>query len=220
MGWANKLIGWTSGNGAEVNSKNALLTAIIPNGASAYAITGKSGIVAAAAIAGGALYAMRVSPGSGSVHAYIDSIRIKFTTVTAFTTPVTATRSLVVTRGSGAAASGGTAITVMTPKDTAYAASQFDTATGGDVRIATTGVLTTTSVTFESTNFGEMTLIHAGAAGGFYEEVYEFSSTNHPIELAPSQLLAVRVGPSAMDAAGTFVLGVEVFWHEGTSYAA
>ena len=63
-----------------------------------------------------------------------------------------------------------------------------------------------------------MTLAHVGAAGAFQENIYEFSVRNHPIELNAGQLLSIAVGPSAMDAAGTWALGVEVNWHESTTY--
>ena len=66
---------------------------------------------------------------------------------------------------------------------------------------------------------GELTLIQAGAAGAFYEAVYEFSVRNHEIELNAGQVLGIRVGASAMDAAGTWVLGVEVNWRESLTEA-
>lgn len=218
MGWANKLIGWTSGTGAEVNSEGSLYTVDVSPTGSNYVIAAKTGTVAAAAAAGAAVFAMRLDPGYGG-KAWIESIRLRWTTIVAFTTPITATRSIVVTRGSGAAASGGTAIAANTKKDTSYPASQFDAAEGGDARIATTGALTVTGITWETTNLGEMTLIQAGAAGAFYEAVYEFSVRNHEVELNAGQVLGVRVGASAMDAAGTWVLGIEVNWRESTTEA-
>ena len=216
MGWANKLIGWTNSVGAEVKSEGALYTVGLDPSGSHYTVASKSGTIAAAAAAGAAVFAMRLDP-SATNSAWIDSIRLRWTTITAFTTPVTATRSIVITRGNGAAASGGTAISSATKKDSLYPASEFDSALGGDMRIASTGALTVTGITFETTNLAEMTLIQVGAAGGFYEAVYELSVRNHPIELHAGELIAVRVGASAMDAAGTWVLGVEVNWREATT---
>lgn len=218
MGWANKLIGWTDSTGVEVNSAGSLYTVDVNPTGNNYAVATKTGTIAAAAAAGAAVFAMRLDPGYAG-KAWIESIRLRWTTIVAFTTPITATRSLVITRGSGAAASGGTAIATNTKKDTSDSASQFDTAEGGDTRIATTGALTVTGITWETTNLGEMTLIQAGAAGSFYEVVYEFSVRNHEIELNPGQLLGIRVGASAMDAAGTWVLGVEVNWRESLTEA-
>jgi hypothetical protein len=219
MGWANRLVGWVSGNGAEVNAANALLVTDIPPHADAYVIAAKSGTIAAALAAGACVFGMRLNPSSGAMKAYIDSIRIRYTTIVPFTTPVTATRSLVVTRGAGGAISGGTNIPVANPKETAYAASQFDQAVGGSVAIATTGALTTTGITWETVNFGEPTLIHCGTAGAYYEVIYEYSVRSHPIELLAGQLIGLRVGASAMDAGGTWVTDVEVNWHESATYA-
>ena len=216
MGWANKLLGWTSNNGAEVKSDGALRVVDGGAGGNCYTTSAKTGTIAAAAAAGACVYAMRLNPGS-TKKIYVDSIRLRYTTIVAFTTAVTQTRSLVLTRGAGAATAGGTSIPVATKKDTGYALSQADLATGGDIRISTTGALTVTGITWEATNLGELTLAHVGAAGSFYEAVYEFTVRNHPVELNPGELLGVRVGASAMDAAGTWSLGVEVAWREGTS---
>lgn len=218
MGWANKLIGWTTNTGAEVNADGSLYTVDVSPTGSNYAIAAKTGTIAAAAAAGAAVFAMRLDPGS-TKKAWIESMRLRWTTIVAFTTPITATRSIVITRGSGAATSGGTSIPTATKKDSTYGISEFDVASGGDIRIATTGALTVTGITWETVNLGEATLIQAGAAGAFYEVVYEFSVRNHEIELNPGEVLGIRVGPSAMDAAGTWVLGVEVNWRESTTEA-
>ena len=108
MGWANKLIGWTTNTGAEVNADGSLYTVDVSPTGSNYAVAAKTGTIAAAA-AGAAVFAMRLDPGS-TKKAWIESMRLRWTTIVAFTTPITATRSIVITRGSGAAASGGTSI--------------------------------------------------------------------------------------------------------------
>lgn len=218
MGWANKLIGWTTNTGAEVNSEGSLYTVDVSPTGSNYVVAAKTGTIAAAAAAGAAVFAMRLDPGS-TKKAWVESMRLRWTTIVAFTTPITATRSLVITRGSGAATSGGTSIATATKKNSTYGISEFDVASGGDIRIATTGALTVTGITWETVNLGEATLIQAGAAGAFYEVVYEFSARNHEIELNAGEVLGVRVGPSAMDAAGTWVLGVEVNWRESATEA-
>lgn len=217
MGWGNKLLGWASNNGAEVNVDGSLQTVQIPQSGAHYAVAAKTGTMGAALAAGSAAFAMRLSPTS-TKKAYIQRIRLRWTTVIAFTTPVTQTRSIVVTRGSGAAASAGTALT-SDKKDSAYAVSQFDTAMGGSIQISTTAALTVTGITFETVNFAEYTLAHVGAAGAYFEVIEELSASAHPIELSPGELLAVRVGPSAMDAAGTWSLGVQVDWRESTTEA-
>ena len=216
MGWANKLIGWTTNTGAEVNSDGSLRVSDGGPAGPNYTVSTKTGLIGAAAAAGAAVYAMRLNPGS-SKKAYIEAIKIRWTTTTAFTTPITATRSIVVTRGAGAAASGGAAIASATKKDSQYASSQYDTALGGDIRIATTGALTVTGITWEATNLAELPLIHVGAAGAFYEHIFEFDARTHALEINPGEVLGIRVGSSAMDAAGVWVLGVEVSWREGTT---
>ena len=216
MGWANKLVGWTTNNGAEVSSENSLRTVQLSPSGTHYSQSAKTGTIAAAAAAGAAVFAMRLNPGS-TKKVYVDAIRLRWTTVVAFTTPLTQTRSIVLTRGAGAATSGGTSLATAVKKDTGYAVSQTDVATGGDVRIATTGALTVTGITWEAQNFEELTLAHVGAAGAFYEYAYEFNSRIHPIELNPGEVLGVRVGASAMDAAGTWSLGVKVDWRESAT---
>lgn len=216
MGWANKLIGWASGNGVEVNGDNALKVVDGGPAGTNYTVAAKTGTVGAAIAAGGAVFAMRMNPGS-TKKAYIELVKVRWTTIVAFTTPVTQTRSLVITRGAGAAASGGTSIAAAAKKDTGYGASSFDTAVGGAISVATTAALTATGITWEAANLGEMTLVHVGAAGGYTEAIYEFDNRSHAVELNPGEVLGIRVGASAMDAAGTWSLGVEVAWREGTS---
>ena len=214
-----KLIGSTSGNVAEVNSENALKVTDSPPAGSYYAIAAKTGTVGAAIAAGGAVYVQRVNPGySGKI--YIDRMRLRYTTIVAYTTPITQTRSIVVKRGAGAAASGGTSLANAAKKDTGYSASNCDVATGGDTRIATTAALTVTGITFETVNFAEMTLAHVGAAGAYQEALIDLTNARgHPIELNAGELIAVTVGASAMDAAGTWSLDVDINWRESTTEA-
>lgn len=218
MGWANKLLGFTSNNGAEVNVDGSLQVTQIAGSGSHYSLSAKTGTITAAQAAGATVFAMRLSPTVSPTKAYIHRIRLRWTTIVAFTTPITQTRSVVITRGAGAAASGGTAVST-TRKDSAYATSKFDVANGGDARISTTGALTVTGITFGASNLAEYSLIQVGAAGAFYEVVEELQSTTHPIELSAGELLAIRVGPSAMDAAGTWSLNVQVDWREATTEA-
>lgn len=219
MGWANKIVGWSNNTGVEVNSSGALYTVDVDPSGTNYTVAAKTGTIAAAAAAGAAVFAMRLDPAAGAKKAWIDMIKLRWTTIVAFTTPVTQTRSLVITRGNGAASSGGTAIAAATKKDSIYGASEFDASLGGDIRIGSTGALTVTGITFEAVNLAEIPLAHVGAAGNFYEATYEFSARNHPVELNAGELIAIRVGGSAMDAAGTWSLGVEVAWRESTSEA-
>lgn len=218
MGWANKIVGWTDNTGTEVNSEGALYTVPLNASGNHYTVVGRTGTMAAALAANSTIFAMRFDP-AATKNAWIDSVRLRWTTIVAFTTPVTATRALSIVRGNGAATSGGASIPVADKKDSNYSASEFDLALGGDIRIATTGALTVTGITFETTYFADIPLIHVGTAGAYYETVYEYSVRNRPIELHAGELIAIRNGATAMDAAGTWVLSVEVNWRESTSEA-
>lgn len=197
----------------EVTTKKSALVSQQQRG-TAFAVSSVTGTIAAALGANSSVFAMRFDPSAGNKKAYIERIRVGFTTIVAFTTPVTAGRRLAVYRGSGAAASGGTAITTVAKKHSVSADSEFETAQGGDIRIASTGALTATGITFESNEFATIPLVHVGAAGNFYETILEFNAhESAPIVLDPGQLIAIR-NPAAMDAAGTWQMAIRVDWYE------
>ncbi len=211
---AVKLAGLTTANILEVEENKALRATILPRGLP-YSIAATTGTMAAALAGNAAFFAMRNNPG-GSAVCFIDRIRIQFSTVVAFTTPVTATRRIVVTRGVGAAAASGTAITTIARKSSLDADSQCQSSNGGDTRISSTGALTVTGITFEGADFASLSLVHVGNAGGFAENVWEFSESA-PLVLQPGEVLALRNGASNMDAAGTWVANVQVQWRESVN---
>lgn len=189
---------------------------VLVNRGNGFSLASTTGTIAATLGAGSSTFAMRLSPTS-SVNAFIERIRIEFTTIVAFTTPVTAGRRLAVFRGSGAATSGGTDLggagTILPKRGTADT-SQFTTANGGSARISTTAGLTVTGITFESVALAEFGLVHVGNAGNYREVIYEFGGGHvQPIQLTAGQLLAIR-NPAAMDAGGTWQMSVSVDWHE------
>lgn len=206
-----------SGVVGEIEGNRALRTSLVCRG-EGYGVSATTGVLAAALAAGSTVFAMRLDPGAGNRLAFIDRVRLQWTCIAAFTTPVTAGRRLELYRAAATAnPSGGTGIAVPPPKNTNYAASEFATAQNGDLRIATTGALTMTGSTFEAAPLRGMSLAHAGAAGAFFEEVFEFSAgESEQITLQPGQLLAVRT-PVAMDAAGTWQLTVSVDWFEAAA---
>lgn len=178
-----------------------------------YSISGITGTIAAAAGANGCFFAMRLDPATTLI-AKIARIIIQYQTIIAYTTPLTAARRLSLFRGGSAALSGGTAYTGMSKKDTGKAASQFDSAEGGDARFSTTGALTVGSATFDTNPIRTANLAHVGAAGAFLEQVWEFNDDlSVPLTLRPGELIGIR-NPAAMDAAGTWQLGVSVDWTE------
>lgn len=197
--------------------KDAARVVVVGRG-NPFCIANQTGTIVAALGANSSVFAMRLDP-SSALRLYLERLRLTFTTIVAFTTPVTAGRRIALFRGSGAAASGGTAIATATRKHTAFGAtSEVDAANGGDARIATTAALTVTGITFEADPLRVMPLVHVGAAGANAESVYEFSATeSHPCVLEPGQLFAIR-NPVAMDAAGTWQLTVNVDWHEVAAF--
>jgi hypothetical protein len=209
------------GNGgtvAEVDSyKRTQRMAVVARGAS-HSISSITGTIAAVLGANSSVFAMRLDPAAGATYkAYIERVRLQFITQVAFTTPLSAVRRLALYRGSGAAASGGTALATAAKKDTADGNSQFNSGEGGDIRIATTGALTVTGITFETQEFRTMFLGQIGAAQSNSEQIFEFNVTDSggPLVLNQGEVFAIR-NPAAMDAAGTWVLKVDVDWVEGT----
>jgi len=202
--------GGASSNLLEVESSLAARKVLIPRGVGAF-VSSITGTIAAALGANSSVFAMRIDPGS-AVGAYITRVWLEWATIVAFTTAVTAGRRLAMYRGSGAAASGGTAIAAAAMSDSTLT-SEFDTANGGDMRIATTAALTVTGITFEAREFRTMHLTGFGAAGANRFVDWAPPSYSPLMLLRPGQLMAIR-NPAAMDAAGTWQLAVNVEWFE------
>lgn len=177
-----------------------------------YATSGITGTMAAALAINSTVFAMRLDPGA-TRQALIQRVRIQWTTVVAFTVPITAGRRLALFRGSGAATTGGTSIATAVPKDSDNPSSEFNLANGGDIRISTTAALGVAGITYETDPLQLTTLTHVGAAGAHFEAILD-PDEGEPLTLNPGQLLAVR-NPVAMDAAGTWTLGVNIQWIEG-----
>jgi len=195
---------------AEVDTYlDSLRVSKVPRG-ECYVASGVSGTIAATT--NGHLFTIRLDPNAATSHRlYLTKLRVNWTTLTAFTTPVTA-RRLELVRGSGATPSAQTAVTT-TSKYSGDAASETLTAGGGDVRISNTAAITITSITFETTApLAVMPFTHAGASGANAEWVWDF--TDNPIVLSAGQVLGIRTG-AALDAAGTGSLAVTAEWYEG-----
>lgn len=173
-----------------------------------YSLIASTGAVGAALGQNSAVFVMRSDP-AGNTVALIRHIELDWSVSTAFTAPVTAGRRVSFYRGAGAAASGGTALATMGKENPDSLASQFDAAEGGDARVASTGALTVTGITFEATEIDTMFVAGFGAATSFKHEEYDFDQ----IVLKSGQCLAIR-NPVAMDAAGVWNLGIAVDWEE------
>lgn len=201
-------------NVTEVTTNKSALVSLQQRG-KGYSISAVTGTIGAALAANSSIFAMRYDAGAGDLRAYIERIRIQFTTIVAFTVPVTAGRRLAIFRGSGANTAGGTSLPTMVKKNSALnPLSEFDVAQGGDVRISTTGALTVTGITFETDPIATMSLVHVGGAGSFYECIFELNANESaPLVLQPGQLMAIR-SPQAMDAGGTWQASIRVDWYE------
>ena len=187
-----------------------------PRGAG-YTLSSTSGVIAAAQAAGSCFWAMRISATSAPYFAFIEKIRFQFTTLAAFTAQATAGRRLSLYRGSGAAASGGTALSAI-QKDPSANLTNVANANGGDARISTTTALGVSGITWESAPFREMAISHCGPAASNNEDIYEFQDTS-AIILQPGQLLGIR-NPQAMDAGGTWQISVDVDFHESVAWSS
>lgn len=199
---------------AEVDPySKALRVCPVPR-APGHILSGVTGIMAAALAANSMIFYMRHDP-SSPLKVHVDTIRLHWTTITAFTAAVAAGRRLGLYRATGIPTPGANGVQVNpVMKSTVDPPSEVHTVNGGDCRIATTGAIPTTGLTFENDPLALMSLTHVGAAGAWYERVYELGQSEAaPIILQPGQVLAIR-NPVVMDAGGTWQLLVEIEWNE------
>jgi hypothetical protein len=182
-----------------------------------YAVSGVSGTIAAGLAQDSLVLALLCDPQPGISAAnhklgmYFDRLALAFTTIAAFTTPVTAGRRLGVYRASGGtAATGGTTLSVAKKDDVNAPPSVCTSAL-----IAAAGALGADGIVHEATPIGTMDLTHVGAAGARQEFLFELAApANAPIAINPGELLVVS-NPVAMDAGGTWQLTLkEAHWVE------
>lgn len=177
-----------------------------------YEVSGITGTVGAALAQDSVVFAMLVGP-NAELWAFPDAIRLAFTTIVAFTTPVTAGRRLTVHRATGGvAATGGAALGVVKKKTGA------PTSVVTDVRIATTVALGIAGITVLPDPIAMLDLTAFGAAGGRAERIYEFNPASYvpPHGIAPGELLVVKT-PAVFDAVGTWQLAADVHWTENNA---
>ncbi len=107
----------------------------------------------AALVANSTIFSMRPNP-AATKRLFIERIRIQFTTLVAFTVPLTAGRRLAVTRSTVATAnpSSGTAITTLSHKYIGSVPSICSLAGSGDIPISATAALSTASITVDTAN--------------------------------------------------------------------
>lgn len=168
-----------------------------------YCASGATGTMAAALAADAPVYALH-SVAANTRRVRILTVALEYTTIVAFTVPVTAGRKLVLGKGTGTSAGGSAVAAPVTKRSAGEATSTADVS-----RIATTATLTGMTPTAV---YDEMTLVSVGAAGAEKDVIFDFS--DFPIELAAGESFLISNGPAAMDAAGTWQLGVTVTWAE------
>jgi len=166
-------------------------------------ITGITGTMAAGLSVGSTVWAFRY-PASASGVLYVSRVHQHYCCIGSFTTPVTAGRRLHLVRGSGGDPSGSSALDV----ERKNANDTLETLVSG--RIANTGGVTVTSVSYETPVKRRLLLAHAGSAGVDYDEEWRFDGiAAEPLYLQPGQLLGCVAG-ATFDAAGTWQLNLSV----------
>lgn len=196
---------------------------------SGFSLAATTGTMAAALGSAGNVFVMRTSTVSTNLKAaLITRMRLQFTTITAFGTPITAGRRLALyktlhpsgtTAGGYANPSANNVVVVPVASNAADTSSVFGLV-AADPEWATAEIATTASmtigagITVAADPLRVWNLSHVGAAGG--NDSVEWNFTN-PIFLPRGTGLIIRP-PAAMDATGTWHLAVSVDWQEvGTS---
>lgn len=133
-------------------------------------------------------------------------IHVQVTTIVAFSTSVVAGRALRLVAGAATSPSKGEATGgaewQMRPK---HRDGDVNLARG---RVATTAALTTTGILFGDPR-RRMSLVHMGASGAVYDEVWEYDAARGPLYLSPGRCLAIQTD-AALDAAGTLQIKIDV----------
>jgi hypothetical protein len=170
-----------------------------------------SGTIAAAT--NGVLFALRYPEGASKLY-QVERLHFQWTTLTSFTTPVTAGRAL---RGTiyrpdndhVADPSGGSEFALVYKRrgDDEQLAKGY---------IASTGALTMTNFTQAANPRVRASLVHAGVSGAMYDEVWRYDGVEaRPLYLSPGEIFAIATD-SALDAGGTGQLQVDVEGREVT----
>lgn len=156
--------------------------------------SGVTGTIGAGLTAGSAVAVVRYP---GSKKFALSWLHVHVSTIVAFTTPVTAGRRLHLRHGTGGAgwdagAAGGAALDV-----SRNWSSGAETKVDG--RVASTGALTTTGLTFADVK-ARLLLSQAGASGADYDEIWRF---DEPLILLPNEVVGLVAG-ATFDVGGTW----------------
>jgi len=188
-----------------------------------YQLGAPTGTIATATAAGAQIFSMRWAPGTGAI-CLIDRITVNINLIAAFTTtgqPVGLGARII--RGTSANGSGGTQITVPSNSQkyrTSFATSGF-TAGTSDIRISTTGALTTASGGTSDTNYLSIAM---GAGTTAISNVIPansvlLDSTNgrYPLTLTNTDVLVIE-NMVTLANVGTYQAHINIEWSEAAAY--
>lgn len=161
--------------------------------------SGVTGTIGAGLASGGAVAVLRYS---GTKKFALSWLHVHVATIVAFTTAVTAGRRLHLRHGTGggswdASAAGGSALDA-----SRNLSSGAETLVDG--RIASTGALTVTGLTFGDVK-ARLLLAQVGNSGSDYDEIWRFDD---PLILLPNEVLGLVAG-AAFDAGGTWQANIK-----------
>lgn len=184
------------------------------SGENCFRYSGITGEIPADLAANSVLFGMLIGDANADLPGveYIERVRLQWTTLTAFTTPIVAGRRLIVTGGSNGLPTGGTRIRPFGKSSVNYT-SMFDSF-GGETRIATTASLGGQTGALPA--LATLNLAGSGNAGDTMEAEYTFSGEDTgQLAFARNSLIQANFGlcvinPVLMDAGGTWQLVVEV----------
>jgi len=190
-----------------------------------YSVSAATGTIATATAANGQLFTMRWAPGTGAL-CLIDKITISVNQVAAFVTTGQAVGIAArILRGTTAVGSGGTQITVPSNSQkyrTSFATSGF-TAGTSDIRVATTGAVTSASGGTLDTN-PLAVIAGAGILTTAFVNIIPagtvlIDSTNgrYPIVLTNTDVLVIE-NNILLSNTGTYQMFVNVEWSEAAAY--
>lgn len=183
-------------------------------GDNCWRFAGHSGAIAAGVTANSVLFGMQCTDNTSNWvrAAYIQRVRIQYTCLVSFTTPITVGRGLSIGSISSTTMSGGTLVRAR-PKGANN--SNIESTFANQARIASTGALTG-PVGAPGFEYGYASLAALGNAGDKATFEWTFSDDTAPIAVSSGGGVSASVAnfgvfvPQTFDAAGQFELVVEV----------
>lgn len=182
-----------------------------------FTLSATSGVIAAGLAVDSLLFAVKANTLANlkSARLFLARYVLEYTTIAAFTTPITAGRRLVLARATGGPPTGGNALT---PPAMDSGNAPVAALLPVDARIAAAAALAAGGTVREANPLDTISLAHVGTAGAYRDRAYQYHGSSPPITLNPSELLVVS-NPVAMDAAGTFQISITLDFQVATAPA-